>query len=492
MHPLLRLDSAFILIVSRAETTRRSSRFFDQHQARNQLTTIRTEGSLLPADLLARISEEDGALAGRCLVRRFCLVKTPHPKPSAPSVPRLTGEVQGAFVAFRGVGNAKLPFPHFGGRGRGMGDNALPLTDLLYRHLEDDPQAENMQTIREQVAALTDRYGFFHWHVAFPDVFQAPDDLKTADPRVDTGGYNEAAGWNGGFDVVLGNPPWERIKIQEKEWFAQRDPDIAGARNAAARRKMIAALKTDDPALYIAFAADKRKAEGISHFIRASERFPLCGRGDVNTYTVFAELDRFLLNRRGRVGMVCPSGIATDDTTKFFFQDLMTTQSLASMYDFENRQGLFAGVHRSYKFCLLTMTGADVRSRESEFVFFALNIGDLEDKWRRFRLSAADIAMLNPNTGTMATFRSQRDAEITKAIYRRIPVLQDDAAELEQMSGGGADKVYWNIKFFTMFHMSNDSDKFHIREQLEEGGYRLVGNTFVLGDSVSEDVRHVE
>ena len=357
----------------------------------------------------------------------------------------------------------------------------MPLTDLVYRRLEDEPDAPRFESLREKVAALTDRYGFFHWHVAFPDLFSVPQDLSTAE--------NEAAGWNGGFDVVLGNPPWERIKIQEKEWFAQRDPAIAGARNAAERRRMITALADSDPHLHTAFVADKRKAEGESHFIRTSGRYPLCGRGDVNTYTVFAELDRFLLNLRGRAGMVCPSGIATDDTTKFFFQDLMKTHSLASMYDFENRQGLFQGVHRSYKFCLLTMTGADIRSRESEFVFFALNIGDLDDKWRRFTLSAADIAMLNPNTGTMATFRSQRDAEITKAIYRRVPVLMDDEAS-KQASKQRTD--VWNIRFFTMFHMSNDSDKFRTRDELESAGYELVGNIFVLADSVSEDVRHVQ
>ncbi len=341
----------------------------------------------------------------------------------------------------------------------------MSLTDLLYRHLEDDPQAENMQTIREQVVALTDRYSFFHWHVAFPDVFQVPEDLSNAE--------NEAAGWNGGFDVVLGNPPWERIKIQEKEWFAQRDPDIAGARNAAERRRMIAALAESDPPLLDAFNADKRKADGESHFIRVSQRFPLCGRGDVNTYTVFAELDRFLLNLRGRVGMVCPSGIAIDDTTKYFLQDLMRSDSLASLYDFENRQKLFPAVDSRMKFALLTMTGPDIRSRESEFVFFALNVGDLDDKWRRFKLSAADIVMLNPNTGTMATFRSQRDAEITKAIYRRVPVLIKETPP----------ENTWGITFKQgLFNMTSDSDKFHARDQLESRGFTLDGNHFVKQD----------
>jgi hypothetical protein len=100
-------------------------------------------------------------------------------------------------------------------------------------------------------------------------------------------------GWEGGFDVVLGNPPWERIKLQEKEWFAARDTEIATAPNAAARkRRLIEKLPRSNPALYEAFMDDKRQAEGESHFVRNSGRYPLCGRGDVNTYTIFAELSR--------------------------------------------------------------------------------------------------------------------------------------------------------------------------------------------------------
>jgi hypothetical protein len=116
--------------------------------------------------------------------------------------------------------------------------------------------------------------------------------------------------------------------------------------------------------------------------------------------------------------------IATDDTSKYFFQDLMETRSLASLYDFENREGIFLGVHRSYKFCLLTLTGAQRPAvHGAEFVFFAHSVDDLHDEQRRFTLAAEDLALLNPNTRTCPVFRSKRAAALTKAIYRRVPVL---------------------------------------------------------------------
>jgi len=83
------------------------------------------------------------------------------------------------------------------------------------------------EEVRREVDRLADQYKFFHWHVAFPDVFKSP--IYGGQPE------NTAMGWSGGFDVVLGNPPWERVKIQEKEWFAGRCPSIAQAPNAAAR-----------------------------------------------------------------------------------------------------------------------------------------------------------------------------------------------------------------------------------------------------------------
>lgn len=356
-----------------------------------------------------------------------------------------------------------------------FGDDARPvpppITDLAYRLLHDDPLADRWRDLRPYVAYLRERYQFFHWHVAFPDVFHVPEQVDT----------ESVTGWHGGFDVVLGNPPWERIKIQEKEWFAERSPEIAAAPNAAARHKLIRALKDTDPHLLAAFRADKRNAEGESHFVRVSGRFPLCGRGDVNTYTIFAETSRYLISEIGRVGIIVPSGIATDDTTKYFFQDLMESRALVSLYDFENRDAVFPGVHRSYKFCLLTLTGPDRPARGgAEFVFFAHQVAHLADKWRRFTLSAEDIALINPNTGTTATFRSARDAELTKAIYRRVPVLIREG----DPERGEAVANPWGIRFATMFHMSNDSHLFRTRDELEADGWRLVGNRFVRGDDV--------
>lgn len=336
-----------------------------------------------------------------------------------------------------------------------------PITEEVYRKIEQNPDGIPIW-MRNEIQQLANKYQFFHWHLAFPDVFHVPSNGENPE--------NEQTGWSGGFDVVLGNPPWERVKLQEKEWFASRSPEIANAPNAATRRRIISALANEDPSLYKAFLEDRRKAEGESHFVRDSLRYPLCGRGDVNTYAIFAENMRLVLGQTGRVGCIVPSGIATDDTTKLFFQDIMDTQTLVSLYDFENREGLFPAVDSRMKFCLLTLTGAGRRAEAgADFVFFAHRVEDLLEPDRRFTLSSKDVAMLNPNTRTCPIFRSKRDAELTKEIYSRVPVLAKE---------GPLGENVWGINFIRMFDMANDSQLFRTRHQLEEDGWRLVGNVF--------------
>ena len=175
------------------------------------------------------------------------------------------------------------------------------------------------------------------------------------------------------------------MKLQEKEWFAQRSPEIADAPNAAARKRMIEALRADDPLLHRHFLDALRKSDGRSHLMRSTGRYPLCGRGDINVYAVFAEVMRNLLHERGRAGHVLPTGIATDDTTKHFFHDVVKTRSLASLFDFENRGTFFPDVHRNYKICLFTAgRGLRPTADRAEFVFFAHDVDALRDPERRF------------------------------------------------------------------------------------------------------------
>jgi hypothetical protein len=320
----------------------------------------------------------------------------------------------------------------------------------------------------KEVRGLDNQYFFFHWHLQFPDVFGVKAGVAGADA-----GEDDVTGWTGGFDVVLGNPPWERVKLQEKEFFAGRSDEIAKAENAAVRKRLIAKLPEKDPALWTAWCDALRRAEGESQWMRSSGRYPLCGRGDINTYSIFAELNRSLMGERGRVGCILPSGIATDDTTKDFFAALVTTDQLASLYHFENEEHIFKAVHNAFQ-VLSRDYGARpaARPRLRRWCSMRDRWLTLNDPERLIELTADDFMALNPNTRTCPTFRWRRDAEINKAIYRRVPVLWREEH---------ADGNPWGIRFLAMLHMSGDAESFRDRATCERDGFTLAGNVFIKG-----------
>ncbi|MEU8344901.1 N-6 DNA methylase [Spirillospora sp. NPDC048832] len=338
---------------------------------------------------------------------------------------------------------------------------AITTRDLIKLSQDADTLAPRS---RAELRKLAKQYRFFHWHLEFPTVFTVPEDENApgTDPRT---------GWTGGFTCVLGNPPWERIKLQEQEFFATRDEEIAKAPNKAARTELIETLKDENPDLYAEFGKAKRQAEAESHFLRMSGCYPLTGRGDINTYAVFSEQDWTVLSPYGRLGIIVPTGIATDATTQFFFKELIESGTLESLYDFRN-SGFFPDVAgaQGNRFCLLTLgstNGASVK-----FSFRNESVVDVFDAKRVFELTSADIKLVNPETGTCPVFRSRRDAEITLGIYRRVPVL---------LREGDPNGNPWGISFMTMFHMANDSQLFRTREELEASGWHLQANVFIRG-----------
>lgn len=324
---------------------------------------------------------------------------------------------------------------------------AIPTSATLYLSLSGEPLPADQQAALAAAQAACREARVLHWPLAFPQVFA-----------------------NGGFDCVLGNPPWERIKLQEEEFFATRHQEIAEAKNKAERGQRIQWLSEGmlarhlhpdlsqalqeaeaEQRLYAEFISARRTAEAASLFAHVDGedggRYPLTGVGDVNTYALFAETISQITRQQGRAGFIVPTGIATDDTTKAFFSFLTQQHQLVSLEAFENEEFIFPAVHHAFRFCLLTLG----RSEKAEFVFFARQPDQIRDPRRRFRLTPDEFRLINPNTLTCPVFRSERDAELTKKLYRAAPVLIDETRE-----GGNP----WGIRFMAMLHMSNDSHLF--------------------------------
>jgi hypothetical protein len=322
---------------------------------------------------------------------------------------------------------------------------AMPLTDHVWAAARGQPVYGPLVARADKIA---NDIRAFHWPIEFPQIFA-----------------------RGGFDAVIGNPPWEVSQLGEQEYFAARSPDIA-AMSGDARKKAIARLETEHPRLWEEFVVDKRAFEASNGYFRASGRFDLTAVGKINSYALFAEHFERLTNAQGRAGVMVPTGIATDTTTSAFFCNLMDRSRLTLIYSFYEIRGWFKDTDDRKSFCVL---GIGSTNGAAEFCFDIRQIDELDNPERRFTLTAEKIARINPNTKTAPVFRSRADAELTAKLYAQAPVLIEEHSDDQ-----GGDVNPWGITFQQgLFNMTSASKHFRTEPQLIDEGWARDGTDWV-------------
>ena len=344
----------------------------------------------------------------------------------------------------------------------------VPTSGTLFRVYSDGDTNQDREQIKLAKEVCRSSY-VLHWPLIFPQVFAA-----------------------GGFDCVLGNPPWEKAKVEDKKWFANRYPAIADAQTSAKRAKMIEALSygrmaTDflglapseeqsaaEKALFEHYQDARQTAAAASNFCHLSDepgshgRFPMTGTGDTNLYAYFAELATALVKKNGAVGLVVPAGMITDDATKAFSQTVFKGR-VASAYHFDNTERLFP-IASHYSFILLTLRS----SEKADCAFYATRLEHLDDKRRHVTFEPGDLKRFNPNTQTCVLVRTEADVEICRKLYQAAPVLVNE---------NEPDGNPWGIRTMSMFHMSNDSGLFHTAKDSDDLVPLYEGKLFHQFDS---------
>ena len=324
-----------------------------------------------------------------------------------------------------------------------------------------------VHNLLSQTRAIAKREQFFHWTAAFPTVWTHP---------------------KSGFDAVISNPPWGRMKLQESAWFAERSSKIARQTRAADRKALI-----DEELKYqTERAQDYRRAaesrDTSMRVLRESGEYPLLS-GDPHLYSLFVERAQALVHRRGMVGLLTPSGIAADKSVSELFRAISSTGRLAALFAFENKdcenkdlenkglenKGLenkdlenircfFPDLDPHFKFCVLIFGAPAWKFPHADCAFFLHRGDEILAPERVLKLTAQDFLRINPNTGAAPFFRTPRDAEITLKIYRKHPVLVNRASSIEQRA--------WPVRYATMLHMTNDSKLFLTEAALKKQGFK--------------------
>ena len=242
------------------------------------------------------------------------------------------------------------------------------------------PLAERFANLVKEARQVIATHRFLHWQVAFPGVWS----------------HWEESELRGGFDAVIGNPPWDRIKLQQVEWFAARRREIAMAPRAADRRRLIADLEKAGDPLASEYAYASEQASNAIRMARTGGDYPLLSGGDVNLYSLFVERAMQLVKPSGLVGLLVPSGIASDKTAARFFKGVATEGRLKALYDFENRRtrydapSFFPDVDSRFKFCAFVASRL-AHETPADCGFFLQDISELDDAERCFPLTAAQF-----------------------------------------------------------------------------------------------------
>ena len=350
---------------------------------------------------------------------------------------------------------------------------------------------------RSLVERLAKKYQFFHWELEFPDVF---------------------SGEFSGFDGVIGNPPWENSQPNPAEYFSNIDPLFRtyGRLEAEAWMKQKFQESPEIERNWIIYNAefkafanwvaniadpfgvglvnpDDRGFKGVHRHItdlwkqRINSQKGFTGtlhpfqlqKGRIFTYKLFLEFSLFIASKKGRVGLIIPSGIYTDSWSNPLREYLLDSCNWDWLFVFENRDGIFK-IHRSFKFCpIIVHKGLKTSFIKTAFMRRSLTEWEDAEKYT-LQYSREQVDKFSPKSKSILEIQTQRDLEILTKIYDNSVLLGDQSKE------------GWGIKYRLEFMMNTDAKLFPPRPKWEAQGYIpdeyghwLKGNWQELGNDRS-------
>lgn len=299
---------------------------------------------------------------------------------------------------------------------------------------------------------IAELLNFFHWPLRFPEIAE-----------------------RGGFDFVTGNPPWEQFESREEDFFRLRAPGVS-ALTGAQRKKAIEELVVAGGVVGRDWRRFEHANRRMTDFARESGRFTPSG-GKVNTYLLFTETDANNTLATGRAGFIVKSSLGIDVGGQPIFQPLVAAGRVDGFYDVVNggrgQVVVFQGVAEVERFAVLSLgpTGSSPGLAVS-----MMNWSVDEARVRKeVSVSSEALAVLNPVTRSLPSFREPEHWELALRLQRLHPTLDFDRPTAEELTSGEREEPTnpWDLKYATLFNSTTDSHHFLKREDLEADGWRL-------------------
>lgn len=279
-------------------------------------------------------------------------------------------------------------------------------------------------------------------------------------------------------DIILGNPPWEKVRLEERSFFYSLDSGIASCSNKHDRKKLISRLSDDAPLLYSCFCRAQGDLEQAKALIGSHPYFANSAHGEINTYALFTELALNKVRPRGVIGLLVKTALVSTSANRRIFHKLARQQHLISIADFINTAKIFV-IDSRERFCYILLGD----NKRSSFYYGgpfvrARQITEMCNYWE-FPFAAID--MLNPETGTLPTVWDSTELLFLLSLHERNPSFAD---------------VFPDAKFGRLVHFTNHAQ--HLRKSggaeyipVYEGKFiEQYDGRFATFDGVSAKDRH--
>ena len=266
----------------------------------------------------------------------------------------------------------------------------------------------------QQVKKVSQEHSFFHWDLEFPDIFYDDDGKRRK---------------NSGFDGVVGNPPWQIVKPDVDEFFSP----FYNLKNTEQKFSMLTKNKKNkfvkeclkdkkikvDYDLYNRYYEKQMKYfNSGSYYYQSSIVNGKKQSSDLNLYKLFTERSYAQLGKNGLCGFVVPSGIYSDLGSKGLREMLIEKTKINSLYSFINKKGIFEGIHRQFKFCLIIFTKGNT-TKKFLASFYLEDASILQNhKKIAYDYDLKHIQTMSPNSLSFLECKNETEFTILKKLYR--------------------------------------------------------------------------
>ena len=336
---------------------------------------------------------------------------------------------------------------------------------------------------------LAENYRFFHWELEFADIFAN----------------------NGGFDLILGNPPWLKVEWQEAGIMGDANPLFELRKFSASQlNKLREQSFSDYPKLKADYFVEFEQAEGTKNFLNAQMNYPLLAGQKANLYKCFLPQAWMAANQQGVTGFLHPEGIY-DEPNGGLFRAAVYPR-LRSHFQFENELILFPiGGTRRY--------GINIYGKEKNSIVFHLIsnlfhpkaidqcfqhdgygvVPGVKNEAGKWSTEGHKSRLITVNNTVLGLFSTMYDDSGTPALQARLPALHSEQLlnvlekfAKQPMLLNNFQGNYYSTQYWNEVNAQQDGTR-RSQTQFSESSYQCIlsGPHIYVGTSLYKTPRKI-